>query len=122
MLDKADYSSEWLKLFQEATTQANPDPFSSLLPPSQSWRLPMYQNFPTSSVVPGEVAFRICAIRELFEESGVLLARRKKDVAMVADLLPGSFQPAVKMLPWDTLNRWRVKIHNDSYEFASFCK
>ena len=119
VLDKADHSSKWLELFQDAGTPRT-DLFSSLCPDSHP-RLPMYQTL-QSSPIPGEVAFRICAIRELFEESGVLLTRRKKDVPLVAHLLPGSFQPAVKWLPCDTLNHWRSKIHNDAFQFIEFCK
>ena len=118
VLDKADHSSRWLDLFKDAIT---PDPFSSLSTTKWQSRLPMYQSLP-GSVIPGEVAFRICAIRELFEESGVLLARRRKDVSLVANLMPGSFQPAVKWLPSDMLNHWRARIHGDAFQFMEFCK
>lgn len=118
VLDKADYSSEWLTLFN-TNVQRSSEPFSSLN--TSPKRLPIYSAIPNSAI-PGEVAFRICAIREMFEESGVILARAKSDVGIVADLLPGSFQPSVKWLPKDTLQYWRSKIHANAEEFLSFCR
>ena len=94
-------------------------PFSSLI---SSHKLPLYSNVPHETPIVGEVAFRICAIREMFEEAGVLLVRDKNDVPPLLDLLPGAFSPAVKILPEATRELWRTRVHNDAMEFLTLCK
>ena len=71
--------------------------------------------------VLGEIAFRICAIRELFEEAGVLLVRDSSDVPEVAEYLPGTFPPAVKTLTSNEVSHWRDKVHNSPDEFINLC-
>lgn len=117
VLDKADYAPEWMNVFSQlASTKA---PFSSLV---SSHKLPLYSKVPIESPVVGEVAFRICAIREMFEEAGVLLVRDKSDVPPLLDLLPGAFSPAVKILPEATREHWRTRVHNNAMEFLTLCK
>ena len=69
----------------------------------------------------GEIALRICAIRELFEEAGVLLARESGRVADIVGCLPGTFPPAVKTLTSVEMNYWRERVHNDAEEFLNLC-
>lgn len=68
------------------------------------------------------MAFRICAIREVFEEAGVLLVRDNEDVASKMDLLPGTFSPAVKVLPKGISEKWRKRVHSNAEEFATMCR
>lgn len=69
----------------------------------------------------GEVAVRICAVRELFEEAGLLLARGEEEVAEVSDWVPGTFPPAVKSLEAGELDHWRQRVHNNAEEFLTLC-
>ncbi|CAI8055881.1 Nucleoside diphosphate-linked moiety X motif 19 [Geodia barretti] len=119
-LDAADSSPEWQKLFSRSSSG---DPFRSILAPSGSHsnqRLPLYREVPRGPIL-GEVAFRICAARELFEEAGVLLARDESEVSAVSEWVPGTFPPAVKTLERDQLDHWRDRVHNDATEFLNLC-
>ena len=85
-------------------------------------RLPSYETIPPDAPVPGEVAFRICAVREIFEEAGVLLVRDFSQVSGCLELLPGSFKPSVKQLPGEVLKDWMERVHNDAGEFVRMCR
>lgn len=87
---------------------------------SNTARLPIYGEIPEDRIL-GEIAFRICAIRELFEEAGVLLARDSSDIVNVVEYLPGTFPPAVKTLTSCEMNRWREKVHKNPEEFLNLC-
>ena len=120
-LDKADSSPQWLTLFRHLSS--NDDPFRPLLAArhlSQAPRLPIYSEVPEGPIV-GEVACRICVVRELFEEAGVLLARERGQVSEVLDCLPGTFPPAVRSLGRGELSYWRERVHNDAEQFFNLC-
>ena len=116
VLDEADYSPRWLHLFTEQES-----PFSIIASPKPN-ALPIYGSVPQDGLIVGEVAFRICAIREFFEEAGILLARDKSEVASKVGMVPGSFGPAIKELPQAKMKEWRTKVHNDAHEFISMCR
>lgn len=84
--------------------------------------LPIYNSVPKDNPILGEVAMCICAIREFFEESGILLARDNVDVESVLDVVPGSFPPTIKQLPASELEEWRTRIHNDANQFMVMCR
>ncbi|KAA0723445.1 Nucleoside diphosphate-linked moiety X motif 19 [Triplophysa tibetana] len=66
------------------------------------------------SPIPGDVAFRICAVRETFEESGVLLVVPKGEESTITRLI----------LPWDknVLSKWRSLVINNPANFIKMCK
>lgn len=100
-------------------------PFASILnlKDSSGPRLPLYSTVPSDDdSLPGEIAFRICAIREMFEEAGVLLARDNGSVKTVLDLLPGTFKPSVKLLSDSVQQHWRKRVHSDAREFTTMCR
>ena len=68
------------------------------------------------------MAFRICAIREFFEEAGILIARDRGGVASVVDVIPGTCSPAVKVLPRVEMEEWRAKVHSDANQFIVMCR
>lgn len=121
VLDEADYSPNWLHLFADTSNVTNPNnsPLSSILRHSS---LPVYGSTPQDSPIVGEVAFRICAIREFFEEAGILLARDKGEVPSVVGMVPGTFSPAIKDLPQAEMKEWRDKVHNNAHEFITMCR
>ncbi len=112
VLDKADYSADWLTVFSHHQTS-----FPSF---TSTHALPLYSQVPAP--LSGEVAFRICAIREMFEEAGVLLVRDRDDHAPLSALLPGTFNASVRVLPEATLEHWRRRVHNNAHEFLALCK
>ena len=67
--------------------------------------------------LPLHVGFRICAIRETFEESGVLLVRSLED-----NELEGSEDLVRKALNDDEVKSWREKVHTDSSFFIKLCR
>lgn len=121
-LDKADTSPEWLKLFHlSSSSHMNPfHPILALRDHSHTPPLPIYKEV-LEGQIQGEIAFRICAVRELFEEAGVLLARERQDVPEVLDRLPGTFPPVVKSLEQGELEHWRKKVHENAEEFLNLC-
>ena len=125
VLDDADFSPKWLDLFVAIESHTGRQPFTPILnmKDSNAPRLPLYSTTPNDSdSLRGEIAFRICAIREMFEEAGLLLARDSSDVGTVLDLLPGSFRPAVKLLPNSVLEEWRERVHSNAEEFITMCR
>lgn len=125
VLDEADFSPRWLKLFGELQHCTSKKLFASILTLKDSSvpNLPLYSTVPSDvGSLQGEIAFRICAIREMFEEAGVLLARDNSDVDAVLDLIPGSFKPAVKLLPESVREQWRKRVHSDAEEFVTMCR
>ena len=70
----ADFSSRWIDLFTNITG----DPLSFIVDslPHRCPRPPM-MDADRDTPLPAEIAFRICAIREAFEEAGILLATNK---------------------------------------------
>lgn len=67
---------------------------------------------PDDSVLPADIGLRICAIRETFEETGVLLVER-----LTHDTHDGS------KVTLDTLetDKWREKVRGRSENFIDFC-
>lgn len=121
-IDMSDSSPRWLELFRRCCNPHS-DPFypiTALRNHSRGTRLPIYEEVPEGPI-QGEVALRICAIRELFEEAGVLLARDNRDAAGVVESLPGTSPPSVKELTTQEVNHWRGIVHSNPEEFLNLC-
>ena len=72
--------------------------------------------------LPGEVAFRICAIREMFEESGVLIARHRDQSGKMMAYVPGSIPPAVMSMSEECASQWRNRVHINAQNFIAMCR
>jgi len=114
-LKSADYCPSWLSVFSDYR-----QPFSSILSLRDSG-LPIFKTVPQGSPLAGEVALRICAIREFFEETSILLARRRSEVKSVIDTFPGSFPPSIVRLAPHVLEKWRPRVHRDASQFPKMC-
>jgi len=102
---KADFSNDWMELFKHSFAKFGTD-FTCLVN-IQGRRPPVLKKSCTD--IPSEVAFRICAIRETFEESGILLLK--------------SFTDAQKSyLDFDEIQRWRKEVYTDATKFFTMCR
>lgn len=74
--DNSDFSSRWLSVFKKLGPDTQKALFSHVSEKcEEASPIISRQRDPEFSTIPADVAFRICAIRETFEEAGVLLAR-----------------------------------------------
>ena len=101
----ADFSNDWMELFKQSFVKFGTD-FTTLVN-IKGPRPPVLKKSTTD--VPREVAFRICAIRETFEESGVLLLKSFSDV----------HQGEISM---DIIQNWKKRVHQDPNEFLVLCR
>lgn len=107
VIDKADFSNDWMELFKESFTKFGTN-FTSLVD-IQGPRPPVVKTSrPTG--LPSDIALRICAIRETFEESGVLL------------LKSFSSDKQCENLDIDNVQNWRKEVHADASMFFTMCR
>ncbi|XP_006867370.1 PREDICTED: nucleoside diphosphate-linked moiety X motif 19, mitochondrial [Chrysochloris asiatica] len=121
VLDAADRSADWLRLF---APHHLPPRFG--LSPKSAPRtafpvLPGYGSDADAEALPDDVAFRICAIREAFEEAGLLLLRPR---GSTPDSGHGSglrSEPGCALAPPPGMADWRARVHSDPRHFLSLC-
>lgn len=117
VVSKTDFSNEWTDMLQCFTSintvgiNATFQEFGmhtverhSVENRPEMITAPRHINNATSA----DIGFRICAIRETFEESGVLLYKQSAE-----DATP---------ITASSLKEWRDKVHCDSNEFLNMCK
>ncbi|KAK3852148.1 hypothetical protein Pcinc_041253 [Petrolisthes cinctipes] len=96
-VESSDFSSAWLDVFNKCGySESKLKEIRTDAPPPR-----LYKDKPDHFIMP-ELGFRIAAIRETFEESGILLAKH----------LPDNF------LAPDDINEWRDIIYNDASQFV----
>lgn len=128
MVDSSDFSSEWLDVFKSFTNSPN---FGlRVVKQSAETRPPIFatDRLKLGSPIPGEVAFRICALRETFEESGVLLVvsqteggsllKSTKDRCNTDQIL----HYKVNELCSNELTKWRALVNQNPSNFIRMCK
>ncbi|KAL5021312.1 hypothetical protein ScPMuIL_000467 [Solemya velum] len=124
MAHESDFSSNWIGIFnsndklKEMSLSLD---FLGHITEHEGPAVPMFtrERDERFSVIPSELAFRICAIRETFEESGVLLAKKTEDLKSInKSHSPG----AVVSIPEMTLASWRQRVDNDANEFLNMCR
>lgn len=119
---EADFNSKWWDIFKSG----GPDVVTGL----QAFLLKGGQGAPMFSrprpeefsMIPSELAFRICAIRETFEESGILLVRDITSIQnepIVEQSHPISGKSSV--MSNIILKTWRDKINADAWQFIVMC-
>ncbi|XP_051018142.1 acyl-coenzyme A diphosphatase NUDT19 [Acomys russatus] len=122
VLDAADSSPDWLRLFAPRHT---PPSFGLGPSPPPRQQLPLPGLFPSdadAAALPNDVALRICAIRETFEEAGVLLLRpRGSASASPPSLPPESRDPGHALPPPPGLAEWRSRVRSDPRDFLQLC-
>ena len=80
---------------------------------SSGCRAPMLSR-PRDWPVCSDVAFRICSIRETFEEAGILLCKHKDDIR-------DGGTDAWKALDKQKLQEWQSVIQKDADKFLEMC-
>ncbi|XP_003466744.2 acyl-coenzyme A diphosphatase NUDT19 isoform X2 [Cavia porcellus] len=123
VLEAADRSADWLHLF---APHHGPPRFG--LGPAR----PQRTTFPElpflrpdaadgrAAALPDDVALRICAIREAFEESGVLLLRPRGARQSPESQGSASEPDCALELPLD-VSTWRTRVRGDARHFLDLC-
>ena len=101
----ADFSNDWMELFKQSFAKFGTD--FTILVDIQGPRPSLLKKSTTD--IPSKVAFRICAIRETFEESGFLLLKN----------LSSKHQ---SRLSFDEVQIWRKKVYADASNFLNMCR
>ncbi|KAM5296204.1 acyl-coenzyme A diphosphatase NUDT19 isoform 2-T2 [Glossophaga mutica] len=118
LLDAADHSADWLRLF--APHHGPPHFGLGPAPPSHT-TFPVLPAAGSDSAreggaaLPDYVAFRICAIRETFEEASVLLLRPRASRTVE----PG---PGRALSAPEGLATWRARVRRDPRQFLHLCE
>lgn len=69
----------------------------------------LLENYRSNAINP-DVAFRICAIREAFEECGLLLFQSKYG------------ENNILKMSYEELSDWRQKVHGNAFAFLELCR
>ncbi|XP_015428595.1 PREDICTED: nucleoside diphosphate-linked moiety X motif 19-like [Dufourea novaeangliae] len=107
----ADADLKWNNLF--SSFGFDKSSYASLFP-NTTTRPIIFKSIPKQ--LPKEISLRISAIRETFEECGILLCKKSQN---------GELQPDWAQhieMPENELHSWQEKVHNDATEFYSLCK
>ncbi len=107
-IEVADFSPSWLEHFNE--NGFNREKLTSEFVVSKHDKVPLYGNAPHPDCIP-EVGYRISAIRETFEETGVLFCKPIQ-----------SHKQSNNVLKSDDLIEWQKRVHHNPEEFLLLCK
>lgn len=110
-IDPADANLKWLEYFTGFGLGDNR--LASLIPRTIS-RPQIFHS--RENELLREISLRITAIRETFEECGILICRRDKDGGA------NSGWAEYISVPKDELRIWRNKVHNNATEFLNLCQ
>lgn len=124
LVDPSDFSSDWLDVFRSFIHS----PTFGLRRVKQfaETRPPIFatDRLKLGSPIPGDVAFRICALRETFEESGVLLVvpktEEKRLLQRPQDTIPTTNHP-INNICSDELKKWRALVNKCPSNFIRMC-
>lgn len=131
LVDSSDFSSEWLDIFKSFRSSPNFGLRSVTQP--ETTRPPMFatDRLKLGSPIPGHVAFRICALRETFEESGVLLVVPKQEENSVLKSIEDNKCASNQVDPLHykanhlcsgELTKWRALVNQNPSNFIRMCR
>ncbi|CAN2389378.1 signaling receptor binding [Pristimantis euphronides] len=118
LVEPSDFSNDWVKVFDRHVQKPNFGLGVVKQPPDT--RSPMFttDRMKFGSLIPGEVAFRICAIRETFEESGILLVvPENSDIENNQNKFMATYEQ-----DGEVVARWREKVQSDPLRFIEMCR
>ncbi|XP_076240849.1 acyl-coenzyme A diphosphatase NUDT19 [Calliopsis andreniformis] len=107
----SDADLKWHNLFSSFGYDASS--FESLTPNTTA-RPRIFKSKPNE--LPREISLRITAIRETFEECGVLICKKSRE-----DTIHSEWANHIE-ISGNELHNWQTKVHNDATEFYSLCE
>jgi nucleoside diphosphate-linked moiety X motif protein 19 len=119
-IDFNDHSLNWLDVLQHKSknlTELRNSYKSIITATSLGSLLKEDDEASREPTLPAEIAFRLCAIRETFEETGLLLAEKKR----------AGLKPDGRLKQWGSsysvseLSAWQDRIRKDSSQFRAMC-
>ncbi|OXU25762.1 hypothetical protein TSAR_016264 [Trichomalopsis sarcophagae] len=110
MIESADADIKWKRLYKNYGYDDNS--FKTLIPNSKNRPKIFHSN---DNELIREISLRISAIRETFEECGILLCNNCSKSASSSEIT--SFYVAN-----DELTSWQKKVHSDPNEFYNMCE
>ena len=106
VIDKADYSDHWMEIYNDfGYSEQELNRFSCISGP----RPEMFGKYNSTAVIP-DVSFRICAIREAFEECGLMLFKSATN------------ENNVLKMNCEEIFSWRQKVHENAFAFLELCR
>ena len=118
MVDDSDFSKDWLEMFCYDSPQELFDLFTHRKAGSSIFARTRDPSF----IVPSEIGLRVTAIRETFEESGILIARTSEDLETHGTHEPGvPIKGSVFKMCKEDLQKWRTKVVEDPSQFVNMC-
>lgn len=123
VVDDADFSPKWLQYFEKLGIK-NLSQFGWAHMEGKQRAGPLAASR-EPGLLPNDVAFRICAIRETFEESGILIADTPANVMQsISNVENKQFSPATlhpDLSPEEFLE-WRDRVYKDANQFLVMCQ
>ncbi|OWF53501.1 nucleoside diphosphate-linked moiety X motif 19-like [Mizuhopecten yessoensis] len=114
-----DFSKEWVSVFKDCNIDRL---FEFMKRGGTGQYMFSRRRTPEFEHVPSELAFRICAIRETFEESGVLLVRNADGSLQSSNLDEVPVFGKVSSLSDSVIQSWRQRVNKDAKEFLKMCQ
>ncbi|XP_066513964.1 acyl-coenzyme A diphosphatase NUDT19-like [Hoplias malabaricus] len=127
LVEATDFSGEWLELFESFRNLPNFGVGEVKQPPETRPPIFSTNRAELGSPVPGDVAFRICAVRETFEEAGVLLAVSADEAERLygnQDNNNSARSSPTVLSEWDrgVVSEWRSLVIQNSDNFLRMCR
>ncbi|XP_041918538.1 nucleoside diphosphate-linked moiety X motif 19 isoform X1 [Alosa sapidissima] len=129
LVEISDFSSEWLDIFRNFTHSPNFGLGVVKQPPQTRPPIFATDRMKFGSPIPGDVAFRICAVRETFEESGILLVVPKEEENSVLKSMKNKEDAGMADLAQISnvcgereLANWRQLVMKNPLNFIRMCR
>lgn len=121
VLDPSDFSGDWLDIFKPFSSCPNFGLRQTKQPVETRPAIFATDRLKLGSPIPGDVALRICALRETFEESGVLLVVPKAEVKSFNFDCPSKHykEPPFSV---NELSEWRALVNQNPTNFIRMCR
>ena len=122
-IDPADFSDKWWRLYERISAKLAADSVRQFLHSSVGCGngAQLYKESEHAGTgLPAHVAFRICAIREMFEETGLLLCLGL-DGLSERELGDIPQRGSTHFNKISNLSEWRGFVHSDANKFIDLC-
>ena len=107
-VSSADFSNDWSQLLTEHCKGSADDFGLHAVNQSTRDRPDMIRKSQFEcSLISTNIGLRLCALRETFEESGILLCK---------------YKTGLKQVNSSSLNEWRDRVHSDASQFLPMCE